>query len=27
LYVSVITEDGHQAWSSPIYAVPSPNWV
>jgi hypothetical protein len=27
LYVSVITEDGHQAWSSPIYAIPRPNWV
>ncbi len=26
LYVSVITEDGHQAWSSPIYAVPKPAW-
>jgi hypothetical protein len=27
LYVSVFTEDGHQAWSSPIYAVPRPNWM
>jgi hypothetical protein len=27
LYVSVITEDGHQAWSSPIYAVPRPEWM
>ena len=27
LYVSVITEDGHQAWSSPIYAVPRPDWM
>jgi uncharacterized protein DUF3604 len=27
LYVSVITEDGHQAWSSPVYAVPRPSWV
>jgi hypothetical protein len=27
LYVSVFTEDGHQAWSSPIYAVPRPGWI
>jgi hypothetical protein len=27
LYVSVFTEDGHQAWSSPIYAVPRPEWM
>ena len=27
LYVSVITEDGHQAWSSPVYAVPKPDWM
>lgn len=27
LYVSVITEDGHQAWSSPIYAVPRASWM
>jgi hypothetical protein len=27
LYVSVVTEDGHQAWSSPIYAVPKPDWT
>lgn len=27
LYVSVITEDGHQAWSSPIYAIPEPPWI
>ena len=27
LYVSIFTEDGHQAWSSPIYAVPPPRWV
>lgn len=27
LYVSVVTEDGHQAWSSPIYAVPRPDWM
>ncbi len=27
LYVSVITEDGHQAWSSPVYAVPKPSWM
>jgi hypothetical protein len=27
LYVSVFTEDGHQAWSSPIYAVPKPDWM
>ncbi|HZP79057.1 MAG TPA: DUF3604 domain-containing protein [Pseudolabrys sp.] len=27
LYVSVITEDGHQAWSSPVYAIPKPEWV
>lgn len=27
LYVSVITEDGHQAWSSPVYAVPRPDWM
>lgn len=26
-YVSVFTEDGHQAWSSPIYAVPRPSWI
>lgn len=26
IYVSAITEDGHQAWSSPIYAVPRPGW-
>jgi hypothetical protein len=27
LYVSIFTEDGHQVWSSPIYAVPPPGWV
>jgi hypothetical protein len=27
LYVSVVTEDGHQGWSSPIYAVPRPAWM
>jgi hypothetical protein len=27
LYVSVITEDGHQAWSSPVYAIPKPAWM
>jgi hypothetical protein len=27
LYASVITEDGHQAWSSPIYAIPHPGWL
>jgi hypothetical protein len=27
IYVSAITEDGHQAWSSPIYAVAKPDWV
>jgi hypothetical protein len=27
LYVSVISEDGHQAWSSPIYVIPKPDWM
>jgi len=27
LYVSAFTEDGHQAWSSPIYAIPRPAWL
>lgn len=27
LYVSVVTEDGHQAWSSPVYAIPKPAWL
>ena len=27
LYASVFTEDGHQAWSSPIYTVPRPGWM
>jgi hypothetical protein len=27
LYVSVVTEDGHQAWSSPIYAIPRASWM
>lgn len=27
LYVSVVTEDGHQAWSSPIYLIPRPDWL
>ena len=27
LYVSVFTEDGHQAWSSPVYAIPRPAWM
>ncbi|MGA7807548.1 DUF3604 domain-containing protein [Bradyrhizobium sp.] len=27
LYVSVVTEDGHQAWSSPIYAIARPDWL
>lgn len=27
LYVSVVTEDGHQAWSSPVYAIPRPDWM
>jgi hypothetical protein len=27
LYVSVFTEDGHQAWSSPVYAIPGPDWL
>jgi len=27
LYASVITEDGHQAWSNPIYAVPMSEWM
>lgn len=26
IYVSAVTEDGHQAWSSPIYAIPRPGW-
>lgn len=27
LYVCVTTEDGHQAWSSPIYVIPKPAWL
>lgn len=27
LYVSVVTEDGHQAWSSPIYVIAKPGWL
>lgn len=27
LYVCVTTEDGHQAWSSPIYAISRPVWL
>ena len=27
LYVSAFTEDGHQAWSSPIYVIPRPAWL
>ena len=27
LYVSLVTEDGHQAWSSPVYLVPRPDWM
>jgi hypothetical protein len=27
LHVCVTTEDGHQAWSSPIYVVPKPDWM
>jgi hypothetical protein len=27
LYVRLTTEDGHQAWSSPIYVVPRPEWM
>jgi hypothetical protein len=27
LWVCVTTEDGHQAWSTPIYAVPKPEWL
>lgn len=27
LYVSALTEDGHRAWSSPIYVVPRPHWL
>lgn len=27
LFVKVVTEDGHQAWSSPIYAIPRPAWL
>jgi hypothetical protein len=26
LYVRLTTEDGHRAWSSPIYIVPDPGW-
>lgn len=26
LYVCVTTEDGHQAWSSPIYVISRPLW-
>jgi hypothetical protein len=27
LYVRLTTEDGHCAWSSPIYVVPKPGWL
>jgi hypothetical protein len=27
LYVSAVTEDGHQCWSSPVYAIPRPAWL
>jgi hypothetical protein len=27
LYVRLTTEDGHRAWSSPIYVVPKPEWL
>lgn len=27
LYVCVTTKDGHQAWSSPIYVIPKPEWA
>ena len=27
LYVRLTTEDGHRAWSSPIYVVPQPEWM
>jgi hypothetical protein len=26
IYVRLTTEDGHRAWSSPIYLVPDPGW-
>jgi hypothetical protein len=26
IYVRLTTEDGHRAWSSPIYVVPDPGW-